>query len=322
MYRSNLSKFLKRLQVNRLIERDIVTRKYRIIESGKNALNKRDDVQIIASNRRILESELQPNYPEYPHETGPLLMPVTAAVYLSPEIEVVINDTLEESRTTNNQDVKQVVLAELAEPTVRLFEDMLVRRFNNLSRDLLAYGVQKMSPADRKRYFQRHFWMIAGKKVQPDEHTIEVTKQLYMEHKLPPEGPDLSIENVLDYEAALVVQVSRESLRKNMEAIKNRLAWRLLSDLIQNPSRLKDHILAAMAKAGIISPDEHKAYFKARSEKSGRRVLINMWRTGSVRNRARRTSLFGDGAFPLLLRLCWRSVTCDTDADFIDCQYC
>src|SRR5208282_5671095 len=278
MYPSNLSKFLKRLQTNHLIERDIVTRKYRIMESGENALHKRDDVQIITSNRRILESELQPNYPEYPNEIGPVLMPMTAAVYLSPEIESMINDTSEGSRTAN-QDAKKVILAELAEPTVQLFEEMLVRRFKNLSTDLLAYRIQKMSPADRKKYFQSYHQRIGKSILPPDEHTIEVMEQLYMEHRLPPEGPDLSIENVLNYEAALVVQVSRERLRKDLQAIKDRLAWRLLSDLIQNPSHLMDHILVAMAKTGIMSSDECKAYFKARHEKSGRRVLVDLWRT-------------------------------------------
>lgn len=292
--RSILSQYLYDLQKIGLIERTL-ERKYRIKEAGNDVLRKRDDVLIILGSKKVLQKEIEPSQ----HVDAPLVLPVDAAIYVSPEIEQLIEEAADELEGTarrygtkppvSKEEAIRSVLAEITEPIAAHLDTMFLRRFLKLDEDRRAYQIQQMSPLARRKYFLDHYRIMpAGKDPNAQrkmKETLNDLERQYMDQKFPEGGPPpLTFETVLDFEAAVVVKVSRERLKKDATAIRNRFALYLLSLAI--PGGLQDTVkmrllprgLSAMAEAGIITDEEFQQFRNAKNEKQRMKVIHDMGR--------------------------------------------
>jgi hypothetical protein len=263
MFPSNLAKFLRRLQERGLIERDIKTREYRILELGLEGLRRTDDMGISFTSKNAYFKELEPDN----EMVAPRIVPVQATIYMNEEIAAAAKDVAREEgvKTTEARDR---LLSSLAEQTAYAFEKMLLQRFYGLVDGWETYKIQQMSPADRTGYLRAYGL---------DGELLEELGAYHMNQKLPQGGPDLSIENVLDFEAALIVKVSRTGIMKDLQHTKDRLTHRILNDF-SNPDirTYPDKTMPVMAKAGLITQQELQAYQKAKRKRDRDRALTKL----------------------------------------------
>ena len=274
MFPSNLAKFLKRLRVERgLIERDPETGEYRILGLGLEALKRSDDMGISFASKRAKFRELEPSN----DVVAPRIIPVQASVYLNEEIEAAAERVAEEEGLTW-PEARDKLLFDLAEQTAYAFEQMLRERFYRLVDNWEVHTVRQMSPPDRNKYFRGFGWVFDGKKVPLGEQERISLEESFRKEKLPAGEPDLSIENILDFEAALIVKVSRTAIMKDLQGTKDRLTLRILSDF-SNPDirTYPDKTMPVMAKAGLITQEEFQAYHKAKRTRDRENVLRKLW---------------------------------------------
>jgi hypothetical protein len=261
------------------------------LEQGREALDRRDDILILSRTGKLLRREIQPNR----DLAAPRIFPIEASIYLSPEIERLVEDTAEElvaskGPSIKNEEAKDALLAEIADPLAAHFDTLFLQRFFGLAEDWRVYRVQQMEREKRREYLHEfhypitHFGRSANAR-QQTERTLDQLEKQYMAQKFPERGPpSLAFETVLDFEAAVVVSVSRERLKKDATAIRNRFALYLLSLAI--PGGLRDTMmvrlpaggLGAMAEAGIITDEEFEQFRQAKTERQRVKVLQNMWR--------------------------------------------
>jgi hypothetical protein len=267
MFPSNLSKFLKRLQAptEPLIERDVKTRRYRILKAGGEVLNTRDEILIISKNRRLEWFDI-PSRPPIPPEKGPDL---GLGPYILPARTSTYSSSIEEEDTRVYLDflhffhtgrVPENPELEVVDSIVSDLEMFFIFRFARLAKDYDVYRVQQMPQRERRA----HLRMLAGP-YQPREKLREAVDKLeaeYMKKEFPTGPPDLSSDNILDYEGAFLVTISREAIRKDAEKIKKKLLLTALTVGIPGISR--DQIILAMGKAGIITDEEARRYFRAK----------------------------------------------------------
>lgn len=274
MFPSNLSKFLKRLQdpSQSLVERDVNTRKYRILEAGEEALKRRDDIVIISRTKRSFSRELKPSN----EVVAPRVLPVQASIYLNEQIAAAA-DMIAREQGLSEPEVQKQILAELAEGTAYAFEQMLNEKFHRLVDDSRVYRVQQMPRNKRRDHLSKVHPGWPG--VRLNGALLDHVEAEYMKEKFPEGGPNMTLEDLLDFEAALVVRISHASIMKDLQGIKNRFVMRILAD-IKNPELSTDpnEIMPVMGQLGLITPSELEEYAKAAGTKRGReRVLDKLW---------------------------------------------
>jgi DNA-binding MarR family transcriptional regulator len=288
--RSILSQYLKDLQDAELIERT-TNRRYLILDQGRQALVRRDDVLVISRSGKVLRKEIQPSN----DVLAPRVFPVDASIYVNPEIEQLIEEAAEELEGTVNPDgtkppvskeeAIRTVLAEITEPIVTAFDTMFLRRFYKLAEDWRVYRIQQMQPAERRDYLRGfHHWIMPARRDANArtemESTLNQLESQYM-HQTFPEGgpPPLSFKTILDFEAAVVVSVSRDRLKNEATTIRNRFALLLLTFAINAGDgipRLPPGALTAMSETGIITPEELEECRQAKGSTQRLRVLQRM----------------------------------------------
>jgi DNA-binding MarR family transcriptional regulator len=289
--RSILSQYLKDLQDGDLVERT-TDRRYLILDQGKEALDRRDDVLVISRSGKVLRKEIQPSQ----DVLAPRIFPIDASIYINPETEQLIEEAAEELGGTVNPDgtkppvskeeAIRTVLAEITDPIATHFDTMFLRRFYKLAEDWRVYRVQQMQPAERRDYLREfHHWIMPAERDanarRQMESTLDQLERQYVHQKFPEGGPSpLAFETILDFEAAVVVSVSRDRLKNEATTIRNRLALLLLSFAIHGGDllpRLPPGSLSAMAETGIITPEEFEQYRMAKGSKQRLRILQTMW---------------------------------------------
>jgi len=289
--RSILSQYLKDLQDGDLVERT-TDRRYLILDQGKEALDRRDDVLVISRSGKVLRKEVQPSQ----DVLAPRIFPIDASIYINPETEQLIEEAAEELEGTVNPDgtkppvskeeAIRTVLAEITEPIATHFDTMFLRRFYKLTEDWRVYRAQQMQPAERRDYLREfHHWIMpAGRGANARrqmESTLDQLETQYMHQKFPEGGlPPLAFETILDFEAAVVVSVSRDRLKNEATTIRNRFALLLLTFAINEGGplpRLPPGGLTAMSETGIITPEELEECRSAKGNKQRLRVLQRMW---------------------------------------------
>jgi hypothetical protein len=133
------------------------------------------------------------------------------------------------------------------------------------------YSIQQMPEAKRRRHLISYVGM--------SERQLPSLVEDFMKQKLPATGPDLSLDHILDFQGAMSVHVSRESIQKNHERVKNRLAHRLLTqymdpNLTKSPGPI---FMLAMQKAGLITDEDSKSYNNAKRERDRVGILHRLW---------------------------------------------
>ena len=274
MFPSNLSKFLKRLQdpSQAVIERDVKSRRYRILDAGQDALNRKDDMLIISRSKRSFSRELEPS----DEIVAPRVLPVQASIYLNEQI-------LAQSRMISRQegiseaDVQKQILAELAESTAYAFEQMLRDKFYRLVQEWHTYHVQQMPRKKRREYLG---------KVHPDwplplgGSTLDHVEAEYMKEKFPEGGPDMALKDFLDFEAALVVKVSRARIIEDLGEVKDRLVMRILADIGDDNLYMDlNQVLPVMFSLGLITRNELRECLRGGGKRGRERVVHKLWDT-------------------------------------------
>ena len=283
--RSILSQYLRDLQemTPPLILRT-PDRKYHLLEGGKEVLSRRDDVAVILRSGKVLRREIQPD----PKITAPRIFPIEASVYVS-GVEKLVDETAEDLRLTrgslaSKDEAQHALLAEMADPIALRFDTIFTLRFWNLAADWFVYDIQQMQPAKRRNYLRKlhRLDLTSGRTAaerRQDDRFLDDIEHDYMSRKLPEGGPPpLTFENLLNFEAAYVVSVPRETLKKDPEKIRNRFATHLLT-LMVDPTRMKPpNLWVAMAEAGIITSEESEEYYRAKGPRQRERVLRELWK--------------------------------------------
>jgi hypothetical protein len=279
---SILSEYLRRLQRVLLISRG-PERKYRLLAEGRDALRRSDDIAIVCKSGRLLQREIEPSE-DY---VSPRIFPIDVSIYVSPEVERVIEDNLEEMQAeragrVGKDEPKQRLLVQVASDVSRIFEDLFYRRFTGMFDDWWVYRLQRMKPAERKSLLRRvhHLELPRGSGPhQRDqiERTLDEIDRMYMSRKLAESVSPPNLPSMMDFEAALVVSVSPAKLRRNAEKIKNRFAVHLLSFAFDS-HYYAARILQEMAEAGIITQEQFAEYDHAKNRTTKAWALRKLYR--------------------------------------------
>jgi DNA-binding MarR family transcriptional regulator len=263
--RSILSQYLKNLQDGELIKRT-TDRRYLILDQGRQALATRDDIFVISRNTEILHEQIVPDV-----RVGvPKILPTEVKVYGGPDIKRLI-----ESRAVgaDKKEAKYSVLAEMAAPITAHLERIFVNRFTALAQDWSDYYLQQMQRTERRRYLQKRYsWQLPNREER--DRTLDHLESLYMRRKWPEGGPPpLTLDTILDFEALVLVKVSREKIAKDRERIRCGLAAHLLGCFLRKDSPLDLSFVAPMVQSGIITTDDLQEYKQAKDHKRRLRIL-------------------------------------------------
>jgi DNA-binding MarR family transcriptional regulator len=267
--RSILTRYLKQLQKKRMVERTLEERKYCLLNEGRKAVSCRDDILLITRTDQVLRNEIRPN-PDKPQ-----ILPVDVSTYLSPEVKdllVIVLEELKETKgpTVTEDEAQHDLLREIGSQAISHFEDIFVRRFLKIAKDWHVYSIQQMNPAERRKFLKRlHCWeLVLGRSAaarRSREATLDKLEKEYMRYELPEGGPTINFDDALNFEASLVVGVSREKIREDSEKIRNRLTTYLLEKELDERIEKPPGILLAMMKTGMITNEEFEEYGQART---------------------------------------------------------
>jgi DNA-binding transcriptional ArsR family regulator len=272
---SIFSEYIRRLQRNEQITRG-PDRKYRLLDKGTDTLGRRHEIAIILGAEKTLRNVIQPAH----DQDAPRILPTEVSLYASPEIERMIGETREELEDEKgghitNADARYRVLLRASAQVARIFEDLLFRRFYLLMQDWSDYHIQQMSPSQRRRYLsQVHRWVLPRRPRERRARLAQIESE-YVARKFPEGGPPLTLDHLLDFQAAIVVNVSPEMLRKESQAVRVRFALFILEYMLNPELRVDDpeSLLRAMSKAGLISEDDVSQWVRAKGRRGRLQVL-------------------------------------------------
>jgi hypothetical protein len=263
-------------------------RRYRINEAGRQALDKRDTIQVISRTPQMLRKEvdIEPDAfknlaSAFPSRVLPIQGSVYQSAYAGSEAARTvlsqftrITEELEES--LDRAHLERTLIEESAKLAGGLFDNLLFLRFLILTTDWILYRVQRMNPEERKKFLRREFLRGVKSKEELERRLNSIERQI-VDLKFPENGPRLTLDNILDFETAVVLRISAERTKKDVEKIRYRLAAFLLGELgplhYRDLDRWPSLYVEGMAKAGIITYEQARRYINTREGSAARSKL-------------------------------------------------
>jgi DNA-binding HxlR family transcriptional regulator len=287
---SILSEYVRRLQNKDRISR-MADRKYRINEAGRQALDKTDTIQVISRTPQMLrrEVEITPDMfknlaSAFPSRVLPIQGSVYQSAYAGSEatrkvLSQFTRMTEELEEDLDRAHLERTLIEESAKLTGGLFDNLLFLRFLILTTDWILYRVQKMNPQERKKFLRREFLRGVKSKEELQRRLNSIERQI-VALNFPEDGPHLTLDNILDFETAVVLRISAERTKKDVEKLRYRLAAFLLGELgplhYREPDRWPSVYVEGMARAGIITDKDARRFIGAREGSAARSKLFTI----------------------------------------------
>lgn len=252
-------------------------RKYGISKMGQETLENKDVISMISRGTKIIQKEILPDS----KRLAPRILPINVAVYSSPEIEKLkdlVKDELEFTKSSplSKKYLDETVLADIAEPIATHFEGMLMKKFYDFDHNLLVFKVQQMDSKKRRNFLKKlHYYELPLGRASiirsEVENKLDKIEKEYMSQEFP-SGPP-SFDDLLNFEEAVLVRVSKKELIKDREKIRNRLTAFLIALVLNLDFAPPPYFFETMKQLGMITDEEYKKRLHTRTEKQREKLL-------------------------------------------------
>jgi len=220
--------------------------RYAISKAGLYALTTSEDLKTLQEVKITHYQEIKPD-PE--KKTPPNVLPINASVYIDPEIKL-----------------SEYLFEDTISYVAGIFEILFEEWFVNNAVDQLAHKIQQMRPQERMRFLRRLILFPPNTTSRRREAILKEEEDRNLNHKPSGSPPLLRFEDMLNFQGALVVSISKEKLRGDPENMRKRFVSTLLERFIgKDLVTVNPRLLPAMADLGLITAEEYKEYLQART---------------------------------------------------------